>query len=307
MLATLPALGGFAAVARHRSFRRAAAELGVSPSALSHSMRLLEEKLGTRLLHRSTRSVAPTEAGERLLARLDPALSEIAAALGEAAAGASEPHGTVRLTVPRLAVPLVLAPRLAAFARAYPAVHLEVTVEDGTSDVVAGRFDAGIRLGERLEQDMVAVPVTGPVRMAAAASPEYLASHPAPASPEDLRAHACLRYRYPRSGVLYAWEFERDGRALEVEVNGPLTTGDQDLLVRAALAGAGVVYTVEAYIAEHLASGRLVRLLDDWCPPFPGLFLYWPSRRQVPAALRALSQALRAAAAETPRAPDDRA
>lgn len=290
---TLPALTGFAAVARHRSFRRAAAELDVSTSALSHAVRGLEERLGTRLLNRTTRSVAPTEAGERLLARLEPALRGIADALAEAAAGPGQAHGTVRLTVPRLAAALVLGPRLAAFAQAHPAVHLDVTVEDRTEDVVAGGYDAGIRLGERLEADMVAVAVTGPLRMAAAAAPTYLRDHAAPRTPEALRDHRCLRYRYPASGAVYAWEFERDGRALEVEVAGPLTSGDQDLLVRAALSGAGVVFTVDFYIAEHLTSGRLVRLLDDWCPPFPGLFLYWPSRRQVPQALRALIEVFR--------------
>ncbi len=289
----LPALTGFAAVARHRSFRRAAAELGVSTSALSHALRGLEEELGTRLLHRTTRSVAPTEAGERLLARLAPALADIAAAVAEAAAGPGQAHGVVRLSVPRLAAALVLGPRIAGFARAHPAVHLEVTVDDGTADIVAAGFDAGIRLGERLESDMVAVPVTGRLRMAAAAAPAYLAGRPPPDTPDALRGHACLRFRYPTSGALYAWEFERDGRALEVAVEGPLTSGDQDLLVRAALAGAGIVFTVEEYIAEHLQAGRLVRLLEAWCPPFPGLFLYWPSRRQVPPALRALIDTLR--------------
>jgi DNA-binding transcriptional LysR family regulator len=291
------ALNAFAAVARHRSFARAAAELGLSRSALSHAVRSLEEQLGTRLLHRTTRSVAPTEAGHRLLQRIAPAMADIGDALQEAAAGPGQVRGVLRLNVPRLGAALALAPKIAAFAAAHPAVHMEVTVEDGTADIVAGGYDAGIRLGERLQGDMLAVPVSAPLRMAAVAAPGYLAHNAPPTTPEDLREHACLRYRYPSSGALYRWEFERDGRALEVEVEGPLTTGDQELLVRAALAGAGIAFTVEEYVAEHLAEGRLTRLLDAWCPPFPGLFLYWPSRRHVPPALRALIDALRVAAA----------
>jgi DNA-binding transcriptional LysR family regulator len=264
---------------------------------LSHAVRALEEQLGTRLLHRTTRSVAPTEAGQRLLLRIAPAMADIGDALDQTAAGPGRVHGTLRLNVPRLGAALVLAPRLAAFAATHPAVHLEVTVDDGTADIVAGGFDAGIRLGERLQRDMLAVPVSGALSMAAVAAPDYLARHAPPNAPEELRTHACLRYRYPASGALYRWEFERAGRAVEVEVEGPLTTGDQDLLVRAAVAGAGIAFTVESYVAEHLADGRLRRLLEPWCPPFPGLFLYWPSRRHVPPTLRALIEALRVASA----------
>lgn len=289
----LSALTGLAAVARHRSFVRAAAELGLSKSALSHAVRGLEDQLGARLFNRTTRSVAPTEAGARLLARLRPALDDIADAMAEAAAGPGHAHGTVRLNIPRLAAALVLAPKLASFAVHNPAVHLEVTVEDGTVDIVAGGFDAGVRLGERLQADMIAVPVTPPLRMAAAAAPSYFALRPPPTHPLQLVDHACLRYRYPSSGAIYAWEFEQEGRAVEIDVSGPMTTGDQEFMVKSALGGAGIVYTVESYIAEELAAGRLVRVLDSWCAPFPGLFLYWSHRRHVPPALRALIDALK--------------
>lgn len=201
------ALQAFAAVAEHRGFRRAAAEKGVSPSALSHAIRGLEDQLAVRLLNRSTRSVALTEAGKRLLDRLRPALDEVRDALGEAKAGTTEPQGTVRLSVPRLAAALVLGPRLAGFAALHPHVEVHVTVDDAVTDIVAGGFDAGMRFGERLERDMIAVPVGPPVRLIAAASPAYLARHSAPSHPRDLARHQCLRYRYPGSGAVYAWEF----------------------------------------------------------------------------------------------------
>ncbi|WP_376097488.1 LysR family transcriptional regulator [Roseomonas sp. CCTCC AB2023176] len=271
---------------------RAAAALEVTPSAISHAIRGLEERVGGRLVNRTTRSVALTEAGARLLARAGPALEAIGAALAEAG-GDGAVRGTVRLNVPQIGAALVVAPAIARLAEVHPGLHLDVAVEDGTTDIVARGFDAGIRLGERLEADMIAVPVSGPMRMAAAASPDYLARRGVPEHPRDLAGHACLRYRYAASSAVYRWEFERDGAALEVSVEGPLTTSHPELMVNAALQGGGIAFTVEAYMAPHLESGRLVRVLEPWCPPFPGLFLYYPSARGMSAPLRAVVETLR--------------
>lgn len=284
--ADLTAISAFAAVARHRSFRRAADELGVSSSALSHLLRGLEARLGVRLLNRTTRSVSPTEAGERLLARVAPALEAIGEGLGEARAAAQRPAGRLRLNAAHPAAHTVLAPLFGAFRTACPDVHLEIVVDDGLVDVVADGFDAGIRLGERLAQDMVAVPLGPPVRSAVVVSPDHLAGTGRPTIPGDLAGRDCIRYRFP-SGRHYAWEFEKDGREVSVDVDGPMTLGDQFLILAAARAGIGFGYVFEAMAEADLAAGRLVRVLDDWCPPFPGFFLYHPTARAMPPALRA--------------------
>ncbi len=286
-------LAAFAAVARHRSFTAAAARLGVSPSALSHAVRGLEDRLGVRLLNRTTRSVAPTAAGARLLDRLGPALDEIAAAVAEAVGGRDRPAGTVRLNVPAIAATLVLAPAFGSFAAGHPDIRLDVVVDDTLSDVVGAGFDAGIRLGERLARDMIAVPVSAPLRMAVVAAPALLAATGQPALPQDLRLRPCLRFRYPGSGGLDPWVFERDGVRVVVEGEGPLVATDPDLCIAAACDGAGFAAALLPRVAPLIAAGRLVEVLADWQAPFAGLYLYHPSRRQTPPALRALIDHLR--------------
>ena len=290
----LGVLSAFAAVADERSFTRAAIRLGVSRSAVSHSVSALEERLGLRLLARTTRTVAPTEAGERLLAQLRPALHDIAAALTDVGRFREKPAGVVRLIAPPIVLATILSPKLASFARACPDVVLDVTSEDDTrSDLVAGRFDAGIHLGEFLQRDMVAVKVTGEQRAAIVAAPRYFESHPKPKTPRDLTAHRCLRYRMGPDGPVYRWEFEKRGKPVTVSVSGPLVINDAEFMIRAALDGVGLAYALEAYVSEHIARGELVRVLEDWCPPFDGYFLYYPSRRHQPPALQALVDALR--------------
>lgn len=289
----LPNLASFAAVVRHRSFARAAAELGLSRSALSHAMRALEARLGVRLLNRTTRSVSPTPAGERLLARLAPALDEIRGAVDEANGFRDRPGGRLRLNVPRLAAAVVLAPVLARFLADHPDVQLEIAVDDAAVDIVERGFDAGMRFGERLAADMVAVPVGPPIEFAVVGSPAYLAGRDAPRTPHDLAGHDCIRYRMPGSGTLFEWEFARDGAELTVAVDGSLTLDAPELVIRAALDGVGLAYTALAYVEPLIARGRLVRLLADWCPPIEGFYLYYPSRRHVPTALRALIPYLR--------------
>ena len=286
-------LAAFVAVARERSFRRASARLGLSPSALSHSIREVEQRLGAKLLNRTTRSVAPTEAGSTLFDRLSPAFDDIAGAVEGMSAFRDRPSGTVRLNVPKLAAQMALAPSFGRFARAYPEVRLELTVDDALTDIVAGGFDAGIRPGERVQRDMVAVRVTRDLRTAIVGSPRYLASRPRPETPRDLRDHACINYRWAGSGTIYQWPFEKAGEALDAAVEGPLTLNDTDLIVSAALDGVGLACILESSVSDHVAAGRLVRVLDDWCQPFPGFFLYYPGRRQVPPALRTLIDFLR--------------
>ncbi|HTR04945.1 MAG TPA: LysR family transcriptional regulator [Thermoanaerobaculia bacterium] len=289
----LHVLSALLAVAEERSFTRAARRLGVSPSALSHAIRGLEERLGVRLLARTTRSVAPTEAGEQLLARLGPALGDIRGALDQVSGLRDEPAGRVRLVVSPLAATMVLAPKLGTFARKYPDVLLDVsTTNEGRFDLVAGRFDAGIHLGEFIERDMIAVRVSPDQRAAIVGSPRYFSSHPKPGTPQDLTHHRCLNFRHGTAGA-YRWEFEKGKRSLAVAVEGPLIVDDADLLIRAAIDGVGLSFMLEAQAAPHLASGALVRVLEDWCPPFAGYFLYYPSRRQQPAALSALIETLR--------------
>lgn len=283
----------FATVAEERSFTRAAPRLGVSPSALSHTLRAMEARLGVRLLARTTRSVATTEAGERLLSAVRPALDEIGAGLAGLAAMRERPSGTVRITTFKHAATTVLWPALPGFLAAHPEVRVEIETDDGLTDIVAGRFDAGIRWGEKVARDMVAVRVSPDIRIAVVGAPAYFAVHPAPASPHELSDHDCVNYRMRTGGGLYAWEFEREGRPLAVKVDGTLVLNDGDLILSAALAGRGLAYLYEDQVMAHLAAGRLVRVLEAWCPPRPGYYLYYPSRRQVPPALAALVEALR--------------
>ena len=283
----LSQLAVFASVARHGSFRTAARELAIAPSAVSHAVAILEERLGVRLLARTTRSVAPTDTGARLLERLRPALSEIDLALEAAVESRDAPAGNLRLTVPRTAAELVLAPRLGEFAAAYPEIVLEIVVEDRFTDVVAGGFDAGIRLGESLQADMIAVGISPPLRSAVVAAPAYLRSGRAvPVHPHELVHHRCLRFRFS-SGALYRWEFEKDGEQIEMSLDGPLILSEDRLITQAALGGAGIAFQFEWHVEDAIADGLLIRLLEDWCPPFDGFHLYYPSRRQMRGALRA--------------------
>lgn len=279
---------GFAAVAQELSFRRAATRMGVSPSALSHTIRRLEERLGVRLLNRTTRSVALTEPGLALFARLVPAFAELDAAEESATMFREQLVGTVRLNLPSLAAHILFGEGLGRFTRDFPGVNLELTVEDGFSDIVAAGYDAGIRLGESVHRDMIAVRVTPDLRVAIAGSPSYLSSCEIPVTPDDLHRHACISYRWSVSGAVYRWPFAKDGQVKEVAVEGPLTVNHTNLMVAAALEGVGLVCLLEQRVKEHLDSGRLVRVLEDWCAPFPGFFLYYSGRRQMPPALRAL-------------------
>ncbi|MET3791944.1 LysR family transcriptional regulator [Aquamicrobium terrae] len=276
----------FAAVARNGSFRAAARELGIAPSAVSHAVSALEARLGVRLLARTTRSVALTEEGAVLLERLRPALSEIDLALTQAVEARDRPAGNLRLNVPRTAAELALAPRLGAFAAAYPDIRLEIVNEDRFTDVVEGGFDAGVRLGESLQRDMIAVRIGPQLRSAVVAAPSYIESRALPRHPRDLAGHRCIRFRFS-SGVIYRWEFEKAGEEVVMDVDGPLILGEDRGIVQAALDGAGIAFLFEDYVRQPLAEGRLVRLLEDWCPPFDGFFVYYPSRKQMRPALRA--------------------
>jgi len=285
-------LNAFAAVAEHRSFVRAAAHLGITPSALSQTIRQLEERLGVRLLNRTTRSVAPTTAGERLYQRLRPAVDELDAAVAEAASTRERPAGMLRINAPRTAAIRLIAPRLGRFHRDNPGVILDVTVDDALTDIVAGRFDAGIRLGELLEKDMIAVRLTGELEMMAVASPDYLARHGTPETPDELHNHACLNWRWPTDGSLYRWEFEEDGREFEIAVQGPIIANDIEVILQAALQGLGIAYASHEWMEGWLKDGKLVRVLERYSPKFPGVYLYHPSRRQQPPALRAFIDCL---------------
>jgi DNA-binding transcriptional LysR family regulator len=288
----LSVLSAFLAVAEERSFTKAAKRLGVSPSALSHAIRGLEERVGIRLLARTTRSVATTDAGEQLLTHLRPALGDIRGTLDRISGLRDRPAGRVRLVVPRVALKSVLAPKLARFAREYPDVTLEITSDDSLVDLVAGRFDAGIHLGEFIARDMIAVRVSKDIRPAIVGAPSYFKSHPKPKSPRDLTRHRCINIRMGSAGV-YRWEFDKGEESLTVAVDGPLNVDDLETSVRAAIDGVGLIYAFEDQVAKHVKKGTLVRVLEDWCPPFAGFFLYYPSRRQQPAALAALIDTLR--------------
>ena len=283
----------FLAVAREESFTRAAAQLGVSQSALSHTIRGLEARLGLRLLARTTRSVAPTEAGERLLRTVGPRFDEIDAALAALGELRDRPAGTIRITAGEHAADSVLWPALARFLPHYPDIRVEIIVDYGLSDIVAERCDAGVRLGEQVAKDMVAVRIGPDMRMAVVGAPSYFAGRKRPKTPQDLTAHACINLRLPTLGGIYAWEFEKGRRALKVRVEGPLVFNTIALRLNAALAGFGLAYMPEDQVAAHLADGRLIRVLADWCPPFPGYHLYYPSRRQPTPAFALLVEALR--------------
>jgi DNA-binding transcriptional LysR family regulator len=290
---TLDDLAAFAAVARARSFRRAAGELGLSTSALSYTIKRLEERLGLRLLQRNSRSVAATDAGERLLKTLDPALGEIGSALEDLDRERGSVSGTVRITATRQGYEAVIRPILADFGAEHPAAKVEVLIDYEFRDIIANRLDAGIRLGEKLELDMIALRVGPELRMAVVASPDYLAAHPVPQTPSDLTRYRCINYRMSAAGGIYAWEFERGGREIEVKVEGPLTFNEPEMMLNAAVDGLGVAYVLEDRAKPFIAAGRLVRLLEDWTAPFPGFFVYYPSRRQVPPTLAALLAILR--------------
>lgn len=286
-------LAAFAAVARERSFTRGAALLGMSPSALSHAMRGLEERLGVRLLARTTRSVSPTEAGERLLRSLAPALDEIAGGLAALGDWRERPSGTIRLTTFSYAADTILEPALPKFLLAYPDVRVEIDVDDGLTDIVAAGFDAGIRFGDTVEKDMIAVKVGPDLRSAIVGTPDYFARHPPPETPWDLERHDCVNYRLKTSPGLLQWEFEKDGREVRVRTSGSLVVNSGRLAAAAVKAGAGLGYMLEDQVAEEIGAGRLIQVLADWCPPFPGCHLYHPSRRQLSPAIKALVETLR--------------
>jgi DNA-binding transcriptional LysR family regulator len=282
----LSQLAVLATVAAHRSFRAAAKELAIAPSAVSHAISSLEDSLGVRLLARTTRSVAPTEEGQRLLERLRPALDEIGIALEAVIDARDRPAGNLRITAPRFASDILLGPRIGDFLNAYPDIMLEIANEDGFIDIVDQGFDAGIRMEESLDADMIAVRISPEMRTVIAASPAYFATHPIPVHPRDLVAHRCIKRRFS-NGTIYRWEFDKDGEALVVPVDGPLIVGEDRLALLAALNGAGLAYLFNMRVDDEVAGGRLVRVLEDWCQPYPGPFLYYPSRRQLRPALRA--------------------
>jgi DNA-binding transcriptional LysR family regulator len=283
----------FLAVARERSFTRAAAQLGVSQSALSQTLRGLEARLGLRLLTRTTRSVAPTEAGERLLRAAGPRLEEIDAELAALTELRDRPSGTIRLTAHDHAVRAVLLPALKRLLPDYPDIKVEVVIDYGLRDIVAERYDAGVRSGEMVAKDMVAVRIGPDMRSAVVGAPTYFAKRSQPNTPQELTTHTCINLRLPTHGGLYAWEFGREGRELRVRVEGQLVFNETTPMLDAALDGFGLAYLPEENVRPHLANGRLIRVLGDWCPPYPGYHLYYPSRRQPTPAFALLVNALR--------------
>ncbi len=287
----LAELSAFATVAEERSFTRAAGRLGVSQSALSHSLRGLEKRMGVQLLARTTRSVSATAAGTALLQELAPALEKIGRAVAETMQLRERPAGRIRLIIPRSAAEIVLMPKLAAFTQAYPEIILEVTSSNDPVDLVAGGYDAGVQLGEYIQRDMIAVRVTQEMRLAVVGSPAYFAKNPIPKHPLDLKDHSCIGFRFTNG--LYRWEFEKGRKALTVSPQGPASFDDPDLVIQAVLKGIGIGTSMENNLSMLLNKGRLVQVLQDWCPSFPGYFLNYPSRRNQPAALAALIQTLR--------------
>lgn len=283
----------FLAVARERSFIRAAAKLGVSQSALSHSISALEARLGLRLLTRTTRSVSPTETGERLLTTVGHRFEEIEAELEALSELREKPAGTIRITAIDYVADTILWPKLAKFLPEYPDIKVEITVDYGLTDIVAQRYDAGVRLGEQVAKDMIAVRIGPDMRMAVVGAPSYFAKRSLPKKPQDLSDHNCINLRLPTHGGLYAWEFEKGGRELRVRVDGQLVFNGTVQMLNAALAGFGLAYVPEELAQPHLLQGRLKRVLDDWCPPFPGYQLYYPSRRHSSPAFALLVDALR--------------
>ena len=287
----LAELSAFATVAAERSFTRAAVRLGVSQSALSHSMRGLEKRLGVQLLARTTRSVSPTAGGAALLRDLAPALERIERAVAETRNQRERPAGRIRLIIPRTATEMVIIPKLASFTRKYPEIILEVTSSNDPVDLVAGEYDAGVQLGEFIQRDMIAVRVTEEMRLAVVGSPAYLEANGTPRHPRELKDHPCIGFRF--SNGLYRWEFEKGRKALTVSPVGPASFDDPDLVIQAVLDGVGLGTSVEYCLEKLVAKGRLIQVLKDWCPSFPGYFLYYPSRRNQPAALTALIEAIR--------------
>ncbi|QOL12974.1 LysR family transcriptional regulator [Dickeya dianthicola] len=283
----------FRMVAQEKSFTRAAAKLGLSQSALSHAMRSLEERLGVRLLTRTTRSVSLTEAGERLLNNISPSLNELEYALEDLAEMRDKPAGNIRLTAGEHAVSFILWPVLKPFLSQYPDIHLEITVDNTLTDIVNERFDAGVRLGEQVAKDMVAVRIGPDMRMAVVGSPAYFAHHPFPDTPQSLQQHSCINMRLPTLGGLFAWEFSRDGREIRVRVDGQLTFNNLQHRIDAALSGLGLAYVPEDTIRSAVAEGHLIQVLESWCEPFPGYYLYYPSRKQHTAAFSLFIDALR--------------
>jgi len=283
----------FLAVADERSFTRAAAKLGVSQSALSHTVRVLEERLGLRLLTRTTRSVAPTEAGERLLRRMGPWFEQIEAELEALSELREKPAGTIRITATDYAADTILWPKLTPFLRHYPEIKAEIIIDYGLTDIVAERFDAGVRIGEQVAQDMIAVRIGPDIRTAVVGAPSYFETQSEPQRPQELVEHNCINLRLPTRGGLYAWEFEKEGRELRVHVEGQLVFNGTFQMLDAALAGFGLAYVPEDVVEAHLAKGRLKRVLADWCPPYSGYHLYYPSRRQQTPAFALLIEALR--------------
>ena len=283
----------FLAVARERSFTRAAARLGVSQSALSHSISGLEARLGLRLLTRTTRSVSPTAAGERLLKKVGPRLEEIEAELAALSELREKPAGTIRLTAIDYAADTILLPKLAKFLPQYPDIKVEIIIDYGLTDIVAQRYDAGARSGEQVAKDMIAVRIGPDMRMAVVGAPSYFAKRSPPKKPQDLTGHNCINLRLPTHGGLYAWEFERGGRELKVRVDGQLVFNGTAQMLNAALAALGLAYVPEDVAQPHITGGRLKRVLEDWCPPFPGYHLYYPSSRHSSPAFALLVDALR--------------
>jgi DNA-binding transcriptional LysR family regulator len=286
-------LTAFMTVAEERSFTRAAAKLGTSQPALSYAMRRLETRLGLRLLTRTTRNVATTEAGERLLAKLGPALADVYAELTSLSEMRDKPSGTIRITTSKHAAMTVLWPRLARLLPDYPDVNVELSLDAGLANVVSDRFEAGVRLGEAVAKDMIAVRIGPDLRMAVVGSPAYFAERAIPKVPQDLAEHRCINQRHISSGGLYAWELEKDGREVRVRVEGQVAFNDDEMILRAALDGFGLAFVMEDHVASGVAEGRLVRVLEDWCLPFAGYHLYYPSRRQPSAAFTLLVDALR--------------
>ncbi len=291
-------LSVFVAIARHGSLRHAAVHLGVTPSSLSHALRTLEERIGFRLFNRTTRSVALTEVGRRLYDRVTPAFHDIDDAIEDLNAFRGKPLGTLRLNASHAPTRLVLLPLVAGFLRAYPGIQVDIVAEEALVDMVSAGFDAGVRFGENIAADMIAVPIGPEQRFAVVGSPEYFRKHPRPAAPHDLRHQPCVRFRF-HSGIYYQWEFERDGVEVKVDVNGPLTLSDMDMMIEAAVGGVGLAYVFETQARELIAAGRLVRVLEGWCPAYPGFFLYYPSRSRLPAPLRAFVDFVKTAGTST--------
>lgn len=286
-------LQAFVAVARERSFTRAAAQLGLSRSALSHAMLTLEARLGVRLLTRTTRSVSTTEAGARLLASVAPRLDEIELELNSLSALRDKPAGTVRITAHDHAIHTILWPRLRPLLSQYPDVKVELSIDYGLTDIAAERFDAGVRSGDRVDQDMIAVRIAPDLRMAVVASPEYMSDQPLPATPSDLASHRCINLRLPTHGGLYAWEFEKEGQVVNMRVSGQTTFNNTFLMLQAALDGMGLAYVPHDLVQTHIEHGRLVPILENWWPVFPGYHLYYANRRQISPALTLVIKALR--------------